>query len=193
MNIKSVKFICSFPSINEVKKLPPLPTVAFIGRSNVGKSTFINTLLNSKGIAKTSRMPGKTRLINYFLVNEQYYFVDLPGYGFAKVPPAEQRKLKEMIREYLVQAPQLKLVVQLFDIRHKPSAEDIDHFIMIMDSTIPVFALANKSDKISKNDLKKSLQKIKSTLQVEESATPFSNLKKDNLSFIRNQIFENLS
>ena len=126
-------------------------------------------------------------------MNEQYYFVDLPGYGFAKVPPAEQRKLKEMIREYLVQAPQLKLVVQLFDIRHKPSAEDIDHFIMIMDSTIPVFALANKSDKISKNDLKKSLQKIKSTLQVEESATPFSNLKKDNLSFIRNQIFENLS
>ena len=192
MKIKSVEFIASFPEVSKAAALRPLPTAAFIGRSNSGKSTFINSVLDFSGIAKTGRTPGKTKLLNYFLVNDSFYFVDLPGYGFAKLPASELQRIKIMLANFFSNAQNLSVVVQLFDIRRTPSQEDIAHFQAIIDAEVPVFAIASKSDKINRSAVPAALRKISEGLGIEELPTPFSSLKKDNIALVRNLLYKQL-
>lgn len=144
--------------------MPPLPSIAFIGRSNVGKSSMINHLLQRKSLVKTSSTPGKTQLLNYFLINQQFYFIDLPGYGFAKVPLQVKKQWQQRIEEFLFQCPELKLIVQLVDARHNPSKEDIQFFQLASQSPTPLLVIANKVDKLKRSQLQKAKKTIKTDL-----------------------------
>ncbi len=136
------------------------PEIAFLGRSNVGKSSLINSLIGKKGLAKTSNTPGRTQSINFFLINDAFYFVDLPGYGFAKVPGKMRQSWARMVGEYLKDRQQLKLSIQLVDSRHDPSELDktLNEWLIFYGK--PHIIVATKIDKLSSNDLKKSLPKI---------------------------------
>lgn len=177
MRITQAEYITSMPSIRGFD-LPPLPMVAFIGRSNVGKSSLINHLVNRKKLVKTSSTPGKTQLINFFLINESFYLVDLPGYGFASVPVSVKNSWKEMILEFLFKAPDLRMIFQLVDIRHKPSKEDVEFHQMLLDSHMNYRLVANKSDKLKKNQQQKSLAEIRKTLGVKSPILTHSSLAK---------------
>jgi len=136
------------------------PEIAFLGRSNVGKSSLINSLVGKKGLAKTSNTPGRTQSINFFLINDAFYFVDLPGYGFAKVPGKMRQSWSKMAEEYLKNRQQLKLSIQLVDSRHDPSELDKTLNEWLIFYRKPHIIVATKIDKLSSNDLKKSLTKI---------------------------------
>jgi GTP-binding protein len=136
------------------------PEIAFLGRSNVGKSSLINSLVGKKGLAKTSNTPGRTQSINFFLINDAFYFVDLPGYGFAKVPGKMRQSWSKMAEEYLKNRQQLKLLIQLVDSRHDPSELDKTLNEWLIFYRKPHIIVATKIDKLSSNDLKKSLTKI---------------------------------
>jgi GTP-binding protein len=137
------------------------PEIAFLGRSNVGKSSLINSLLLRKGLARTSNTPGRTQSINYFLINDSFYFVDLPGYGYARVSKAMRSDWGEMAEEYLSQRDELVLCVQLIDSRHKPSALDMQLNEWLIHHEKPHIVVATKSDKISSNELTKSLSQTR--------------------------------
>ncbi|PCI24975.1 MAG: YihA family ribosome biogenesis GTP-binding protein [SAR324 cluster bacterium] len=186
MKITSAEYITSFPRITEFD-LTPLPSIAFIGRSNVGKSSLINHLVNRKKLVKTSSTPGKTQLINYFLINEQFYFVDLPGYGFANVPVKVKNSWRGMIEEFLLTCPQLALIVQLVDIRHKPSREDVEFQELLRRYKLTNLVIANKADKIKKNQIQKSQKIIKEILGVRSKPIVHSALKKIGHQEIWNQ------
>ena len=141
-----------------------LPEIAFLGRSNVGKSSLINSLLGRKGLARTSNTPGRTQSINFFLINEAFYFVDLPGYGYARVPKQMKSDWGKMAEEYLSQREQLVLCVQLVDSRHKPTLLDGQlHEWLTFHNKLNIIA-ATKADKLSSNQLRKSLRFIESEL-----------------------------
>lgn len=141
-----------------------LPEIAFLGRSNVGKSSLINSLLQRKGLARTSNTPGRTQSINFFLINESFYFVDLPGYGFAKVSKKMREGWGKMAEEYLASRPQLVLSIQLVDSRHKPTALDIQlHEWLVFHSKHHLIA-ATKADKLSKSQLQRSLKETETVL-----------------------------
>jgi len=125
------------------------PEYAFIGRSNVGKSSLINMLCNNKGLAKTSSTPGKTLLINHFIINKEWYLVDLPGYGFAKRSKTVQQKLEQMIATYILQRNQLVNTFVLIDIRHSPMAVDVDFINWLGQSGVPFSIVFTKADKLS--------------------------------------------
>jgi len=146
-----------------------LPEIALAGRSNVGKSSFINTLLNRKNLARTSSKPGKTQTLNFFKINEQLYFVDVPGYGFAKVSKSEKEKWGRMIEEYFTGREELKAVVQIVDLRHPPTRDDIAMYEFLKHHQIPAIIVATKADKISKNQWQKHLKVTKETLKLERS------------------------
>lgn len=154
MKITSAEFVTSATSKNGYPKLQ-LPEIAILGRSNVGKSSLINNILNKKGLAKTSSTPGKTRLINYFIVNELFYLVDLPGYGYAKVSKSEQEKWKAFIEDYLTQNKNLKLLLQLIDIRHEFKENDKSMIEFLNYYNIPYVILLTKSDKLNQSETKK--------------------------------------
>jgi GTP-binding protein len=137
------------------------PEIAFLGRSNVGKSSLINSLLLRKGLARTSNTPGRTQSINYFLINDSFYFVDLPGYGYARVSKSMRSDWGEMAEEYLSQRDELVLCVQLIDSRHKPSALDMQLNEWLIYHEKPHIVVATKSDKISSNELTKSLSQTR--------------------------------
>jgi len=141
-----------------------LPEIAFLGRSNVGKSSLINSLLQRKGLARTSNTPGRTQSINYFLINENLYFVDLPGYGYAKVSKSMRRDWGEMAEEYLSESNQLRLCVQLVDARHKPTTLDMQLNEWLVYNEKPYIIVATKADKLSSNQLQKSLAQINNEL-----------------------------
>lgn len=141
-----------------------LPEVAFLGRSNVGKSSLLNSLLQRKGLARTSNTPGRTQSINYFLVNESFYFVDLPGYGFAKVSKSMREDWGKMAEEYLSGREELVLSIQLVDSRHEPSALDRQLHEWLVYNEKPHIVVATKSDKLSKNQLFKQVKVIEKTL-----------------------------
>lgn len=124
------------------------PEYLLVGRSNVGKSSFINTLINRKNFARTSATPGKTQTINFYLVNEDFYLVDAPGYGFAALSKAKQRKFGLMMEDYLQNRPNLKQVFMLVDFRHKPSKDDIMMYNFLKHYKIPVTIVATKTDKV---------------------------------------------
>lgn len=146
-----------------------LPEVAFVGRSNVGKSSLINSMLNRKSLVKVSSKPGKTRLINFFVVNEELMLVDLPGYGYAAVSRAEKEKWGKMIEEYLTTREILKSVVLLVDIRHKPTGDDKLMYDFIKYYRRKVIVVATKLDKITKSAFKKNMDLIKNTLNLDEN------------------------
>jgi len=146
-----------------------LPEVAFSGKSNVGKSSLINTLVNRKGLARTSSTPGRTQSINFFRINERISFVDLPGYGFAKVPLHIKQQWKPMVESYLKTRESLCLAVVILDIRREPSRDDIDLVEWLTFYDIPILAVGTKIDKISKNQRSKQKAIVKKSLQLEES------------------------
>lgn len=145
-----------------------LPEIALAGRSNVGKSSFINKMLNRKNLARTSSKPGKTQTLNFFKINGEFYFVDVPGYGFAKVSKTEKEKWGKMIEEYFTNREELKAVVQLVDLRHPPTRDDQDMYAFLKHYGIPTIVVATKADKISKGQWQKHLKITKETLQLEK-------------------------
>lgn len=147
MDIKNAKFVISSPLVS---KCPTdnKPEYAFIGRSNVGKSSLINMLVNNKTLAKTSSTPGKTLLINHFIVNNEWYIVDLPGYGYAKRSKTEKDKLERMISSYILQREQLANVFLLIDIRHDPQKIDEEFMTWLGESNIPFSIVFTKADKL---------------------------------------------
>lgn len=141
-----------------------LPEIALAGRSNVGKSSFINTLINRKNLARTSSKPGKTQTLNFYLIENSLYFVDVPGYGYAKVSKTERAKWGEMIETYITSREQLRAVVSLVDMRHDPSVEDIQMYEFLKYYNIPVIVVATKADKIPRGKWNKHTSSIKKKL-----------------------------
>lgn len=169
----SLETVCGITS-----KLPdsPHPEVAFAGKSNVGKSSLINALMNRKSLARISAQPGKTQTINYYNVNDAVYFVDLPGYGYAKASEEVKAKWGKMIEDYLHKSKQLKAVFLLIDIRHEPSGNDRIMYDWIVNQGYHPIIIATKLDKINRSQIQKQVKLIKTTLQVEPDTViiPFS-------------------
>ena len=157
MNIKSATFVISN---TDVRKCPEgnLPEYAFIGRSNVGKSSLINMLTNRKGLAMTSATPGKTLLINHFLINEEWHLVDLPGYGFAQRGMAQREQLRQIIESYILQREQLVCLFVLIDCRHPAQKIDLEFMEWLGENSVPFAIIFTKTDKISKGRLKENIK-----------------------------------
>ncbi len=167
MIIKSAEFVTS---ATRPSQYPPadLPEIAFAGRSNVGKSSLINTLVNRKRLVKTSSTPGRTQLINFFNINENLVFVDLPGYGYARVPAAVQKKWGPMIETYLSTRSTLKAVVLIMDIRRTPGAREMDLLYWLDYHGIAVIRVLTKTDKLAKTKQAKQHAAIAQTLGIEK-------------------------
>ena len=148
-----------------------LPEIALAGRSNVGKSSFINTLIDRKNLARTSGKPGKTQTLNFYLIENALHFVDVPGYGYAKVSKTERAKWGEMIETYITSRKQLRAVVSLVDIRHDPSKEDIQMYEFLKYYNIPVIVVATKADKIPRGKWNKHTSAIKKKLDFDPDDT----------------------
>ena len=146
-----------------------IPEIALAGRSNVGKSSFINTLLNRKNLARTSGKPGKTQLLNFFNIDDKLRFVDVPGYGYAKVSKTERAKWGKMIEEYLTSRDNLRAVVSLVDLRHDPSADDVQMYEFLKYYEIPVIVVATKADKIPSGKWNKHESAIKKKLDFDKT------------------------
>jgi GTP-binding protein len=175
--IGQVAFEGSFPSIPDITSLPE---IAFVGRSNVGKSSAINTLLVRKKSARVSRTPGRTQLINCFALDQKIRFVDLPGYGFAKVPVKVKREWGQMIEKYLLGRETLRLVVVLVDSRHSMQTMDLQMINVLKHNNIPFLILATKADKIKRNALQRNIRNLQEGLGIQKSEImPFSSLSKD--------------
>ncbi|MGN0197865.1 MAG: ribosome biogenesis GTP-binding protein YihA/YsxC [Candidatus Gastranaerophilaceae bacterium] len=173
MKIKTAKFITSAPSLKECPTFN-LPEFALIGRSNVGKSSFINAIVNNKGLAKTSNKPGKTRLINLFLINDAFVIADLPGYGYASVSAKMQNEWQKNLEEYLLNRKEIVSLIQFIDSRHPIQKNDAQMAEWIKFNKIPSFALCVKTDEISKNILQKTVNQIQK--QLEMPVLPFSKM-----------------
>ena len=162
MIVKNAEFIISATSPKQYPK-DDLMQIVLVGKSNVGKSSFINAMVNRKKLARTSSEPGKTRLINFYKVNNEFYFVDLPGYGFSKMSKAEQVEVGRFIEEYLQKCKNIGLIVFLVDIRHNPTENDKLMYDYIIKQNLPCIIIANKADKIAVtkvNDAVVNLQNI---------------------------------
>lgn len=173
-----------------------LPEVAFAGRSNVGKSSLINALMNRKAYARTSSQPGKTQTINYYRINDQIYCVDLPGYGFARVSREEKEAWGKMIEKYLVTSEQLAAVFLLLDIRHRPNANDKQMFDWIQYMGFQAIVIATKADKIKRSQIPGQLRQMKEELKADEDTIiiPFSALTKqgrEDIWDLMDQVIEN--
>lgn len=157
-----------------------LPEIAFAGRSNVGKSSLFNTLVNRRNFARVSGNPGKTRTINFFEINGEFRIVDLPGYGYAKVSKSQSKEWGPMMENYLENRPNLLKVVQLVDVRHAPSAQDIQMYDYLRYHGLDGIVVATKADKVSRNELNKNLNVIKKSLKLDadDVVIPVSSLKK---------------
>jgi GTP-binding protein len=138
-----------------------LPEIAFMGRSNVGKSSLINSLLSVRGLARTSGTPGRTQSLNFFLINERFRFVDLPGFGYARVPKAIKSSWGEMVTSYLAKREQLVLSIHIVDSRHEPTKLDLQLHEWLEHSARPRLMVATKSDKLSNNEMRESLGRVK--------------------------------
>lgn len=179
MQVKNPKFEISAVS---PKQYPSngLPEIVLVGKSNVGKSSFINTMINRKKLARTSSEPGKTRQINFYNIDEQFYFVDLPGYGYSKMSKQEQVKVNGFIDEYLQVRKNISLIVLLIDIRHKPGANDRLMYDYIIRSELPFIVIANKADKIAITKVDDAVNEIQKDLNPIGDFTflPFSSERK---------------
>ena len=165
MEIKSAAFLISMSAYRT--PAPELPQIAIAGKSNVGKSSLINCLCNRKALAKTSATPGKTRLINLFLLNDAFHLVDLPGYGFARVDKQEKLRWGEMMENYFRETKALRLTLHLVDIRHEPTQDDLQMNAFLRGMQLPFLVIATKADKISRGARMKYLAPICRGLQVQ--------------------------
>lgn len=178
MIVKNPKFEISAVS---PKQYPTsgLPEIVLVGKSNVGKSSFINTMINRKSLARTSSEPGKTRQINFYNIDNSFYFVDLPGYGYSKMSKVEQQKVGKFTEEYLVKRETISLIIFLIDIRHKPSENDRLMYNYVMKSNLPFIVLANKADKIAPTKVDSYVEDMKKELGISFSTIlPFSSERK---------------
>ena len=169
-----------------------IPEVALAGRSNVGKSSFINTMLNRKNLARTSGKPGKTQLLNFFNIDDKLRFVDVPGYGYARVSKKEREKWGKMIEEYLTSRENLRAVVSLVDLRHEPSADDVQMYEFLKYYEIQVILVATKADKIPRGKWNKHESMIKKKLDFDKTDTfiIFSSVNKTGVEEAWDAIFD---
>ena len=163
MNISSAEFVISNTDVNKCPE-SKLPEYAFIGRSNVGKSSLINMLTNRSGLAMTSSKPGKTLLINHFLINKEWHLVDLPGYGYARTGKSMREKLQEIIEDYILEREQLSNLFVLLDIRHEAQKIDLEFMEWLGESGVPFCIVFTKTDKIGKGKVKENLNAYKEKL-----------------------------
>lgn len=188
MNLHNAEFVLSAASIASCPK--DLPQIAFAGRSNVGKSSVINRLLQRKNFARVGEAPGKTTHINYFRVDETIYLVDLPGYGYAKVPKAEKERWAKLIENYFAVPGLINLGVLIVDARHKPTANDIIMAQYFQQSGCPYLVVANKLDKLKKSQIEPNLAQIREILALEDDTIliPFSAEKGEGREELLSQI-----
>ena len=174
MNLHNAEFVISAASLSSCPR--DLPQIAFSGRSNVGKSSVINRLLQRKNFARVGEAPGKTTHINYFRIDNAMYLVDLPGYGYAKVPKAEKERWAKLIESYFADPTLITLGVLIVDSRHKPTANDIIMAQYFQNSGKPYLVVANKLDKLKKSEIEPNLKQIREVLELEEETIliPFS-------------------
>lgn len=178
MLVKNAKFTISAVSPKDYPK-GNLPEIVLVGKSNVGKSSFINTLCNRKNLARTSNVPGKTRQINFYNIDEKFYFVDLPGYGYSKMSKEEQVKSGKFIEQYLSIGKNISLIVLVLDIRHKPTEDDVLMYNYILSTNLPFIVVTNKADKIAVTKVQGEVDKIKEILGISYSTIiPFSSERK---------------
>lgn len=164
-----------------------------VGRSNVGKSSFINTLINRKNFARTSSIPGKTQTLNFYLINDYFYLVDAPGYGYAKVNKQLKNKFGLIMEDYLEERENLKMVFMLIDFRHKPTEDDILMYKYLKHYNIPVTIICTKVDKVSKNSQIKSINLISKTLEIpKEELILFSSVTKTGKQEVYTKLIEKL-
>ena len=179
MKVKNPRFEISAVS---PKQYPnnDLPQIVLVGKSNVGKSSFINTMINRKSLARTSSEPGKTRQINFYNIDDRFYFVDLPGYGYSKMSKQEQEKVGSFIEQYLVKSNNIALVIFLIDIRHNPTENDRLMYDYIIRSGLPFIILANKADKIAPTKVENTVKELQKKINPIGDCTilPFSAEKK---------------
>ena len=175
MNLQIAEFVTS---ITDLSKLPKdgLPQIVFSGKSNVGKSSVINRVLNRKNFARVGETPGKTVHINFFRIDGRAYFVDLPGYGFAKVPKAEKERWGKLMEQYFSEPERVSLGVLIVDARHKPTADDVTMCAYFQSSGRPFVVVANKLDKLKKSELEPNMELIRETLTLADETLliPFS-------------------
>ena len=175
MLVKNPKFLISAVRPNQYPSTG-LPEIVFAGKSNVGKSSFINAMVNRKSLARTSSEPGKTRQINFYDLDSSLYFVDLPGYGYSKMSKKEQEEVGKFIEKYLFARKEIACIALLLDIRHSPSSNDVLMYEFIQNTGLPYVVLATKADKIAVTKVDSYVQKIRLDLQIPEEicVLPFS-------------------
>ncbi|MCL2321762.1 MAG: ribosome biogenesis GTP-binding protein YihA/YsxC [Oscillospiraceae bacterium] len=183
------EFITSAVSFNQYPEVKR-DELAFIGRSNVGKSSLINSLCGRRNLAKTSSTPGKTRTVNYYLINDLFYFVDLPGYGYAKLSKSERENLGKVIDAYFKNTKNLKMIFLLVDIRHNPTSDDKLMIDWIKFYNLPYKIIATKADKINKTEIIKNKKNILTDLNINESSViVYSSHSKLNYQVLLNEIY----
>lgn len=174
MKIVSSEFVKSAVSQKDYPK-EPLPVIAFAGRSNVGKSSLINTLLHKKNLARISSTPGRTQTLNFFKVNQKFFFVDLPGYGFAQVPLEVRKKWRPMVEEFFKGDSRIKLVILIVDVRREPNPEDAMLIEWFQHYSLPFLVVMTKVDKVSRNEISKQRQELKKFYKLNDNQIiPFS-------------------
>ncbi|WP_226036506.1 ribosome biogenesis GTP-binding protein YihA/YsxC [Aquibacillus saliphilus] len=176
MKVTKAEIIISAVSQKQYPNDPLLPEIALAGRSNVGKSSFINKMINRKSLARTSSKPGKTQTLNFYKINDIFYFVDVPGYGYAKVSKTEREAWGKMLEEYFIERKNLKAAALIVDIRHEPTSDDITMYNFFKHYDLPVIIIATKLDKVAKNKRESHWRRTKKILDIEEGdvVIPFS-------------------
>ncbi len=169
MIVKNPQFEISAVSEKQYPK-SGLPEIVLVGKSNVGKSSFINTMINRKKLARTSSEPGKTRQLNFYNIDNSFYFVDLPGYGYSKMSKQEQSKVGDFIEYYLKHRQEISLIIFLVDIRHNPSSNDFLMYDYVIRSGLPCVIIANKADKIAKTKV------LDATLAIQKQLNPIGDI-----------------
>lgn len=193
MKITHVEFVTSAVRRSQYPS-EEYPEFLLVGRSNVGKSSFINTLVNRKNLARISAIPGKTQTLNFYLINDNFYLVDVPGYGFARVSKNLKNKFGFIIEDYLKERTKLKMVFMLVDFRHKPTNDDVLMYNYLKYYQIPVTIIATKCDKVSRNSYDKNKKMIRDTLKMieEDDLILFSTVSKDGKQEVHDKILERM-
>lgn len=195
MIIKSSNYAVSAVREDQYPK-DNLPEIALSGRSNVGKSSLINTLLNRKKLARTSSQPGKTQTLNFYLINDEFYLVDVPGYGYARVSQKKRQEFGEMIQDYLEARPNLKGLVILIDSRHEPTKDDIAMYNYAQYLNLPILVVCTKIDKIKKSQVNKVMSRLKKNIDLNYdhvTVLTFSSVIKLHVAELGNWIEEKIS
>lgn len=193
MNLNNAKFELSVMNKSQYPK-GKVPEIVLAGKSNVGKSSFINSMLNRKSLARTSSAPGKTRQLNFYNIDDRFYFVDLPGYGYSEMSKVEQEKVATSVNSYLKNRLNINLIILLVDIRHKPTQNDITMLDYIKSTGRRYIVIASKSDKLAKTKVQNAVDDLANTLNVEKDLIfPFSSETKEFVKTIWDVIEESLA